>query len=80
MKFAMAATVFLALIGSAFANGGNIQASKFKFADASSDACVAGCSTQNASCKRTCSATFNTPCLNACDSQAQTCMRGCQTR
>jgi hypothetical protein len=44
------------------------------------DACVASCATQSASCKRVCPATFNTPCLNACDNQEQTCRQGCQRR
>jgi hypothetical protein len=80
MKFAMAIAVLWALLDAAFAGDGGIRASKFRFADASSDACVASCSTQNASCKRTCPATFSTPCLSACDSQAQTCARACQTK
>jgi hypothetical protein len=41
---------------------------------------MANCSNQAATCKRTCPATFSTPCLNACDSQAQTCVRGCQAK
>jgi hypothetical protein len=80
MRFTLSTAVLLTLFGTAFANDGAIRANKFRFADASSDACVSNCSTQNASCKRACPATFSTPCLSACDSQAQSCSRSCQTK
>jgi hypothetical protein len=80
MKLTLITAFMLALIGTAFAAGGRHRADKLRLADASSAACLSNCSTQAASCKRTCSATFNTPCLNACDSQAQTCTRSCQAK
>jgi hypothetical protein len=80
MKSAMTIAILWTLLGAAFAADGGIRVSKFRFADASSDACAANCSTQNASCKRTCPATFSTPCLNSCDIQAQTCARSCQAK
>ena len=80
MKFTSVTVVLLALLDAASANESAIRANKLNLADASSDACVSSCSTQNASCKRACPTTFNTPCLNACDSQAQTCTRSCQAK
>ena len=80
MKFTFATAVLMALLGSAFADIELTGAGKLRFSDSSSDACMSNCSTQAASCKRACPATFSTPCLSACDSQAQTCSRSCQTK
>ena len=80
MRFKLAAAILLALLGTALAKDGPIGASQTRLADASSDACMSNCSTQNASCKRVCPATFSTPCLDACDSQARTCARSCQAK
>jgi hypothetical protein len=77
MKIVLAAMVLLSAINGAHADVLNIK--KYRIAD-SSDACFANCSNQNASCKRVCPTTFNTPCLSACDSQAQTCRQSCQPR
>jgi hypothetical protein len=77
MKLALTAAIFLTLIGVASADAGG---QKLRFANATTDACVANCSTQVASCKRACPVTFSTPCLNACDNQAETCSRSCQAK
>jgi nitric oxide reductase activation protein len=53
---------------------------RLHLADATADACLASCSSQNASCKRVCPATFSTPCLSSCDSQAQACRQSCQSK
>ena len=81
MKIAYRLAVLSALVGAVFVNsGGSSRATPLRLAQSSSEACTLSCSNQAASCKRTCPATFNTPCLNACDSQAQTCVRSCQTQ
>ena len=80
MKLAVGAVFLLALIGPALANSGIDAKGKLRFADAAADACFANCAGQNASCKRVCPTTFNTPCLSACDSQAETCRQSCQKR
>jgi hypothetical protein len=77
MKFMLAAMILLSAVCHAEADGRVTP--KYRLAD-SSDVCVAGCSNQNASCKRVCPTTFSTPCLNSCDSQMQTCQRGCQAK
>jgi hypothetical protein len=93
MKIALCAVLSLLLIGSAAAGQAaagqaaagqaaagqaNVSIGKLRLADAASDACLAGCATQNDSCKRICPTTLATPCLSACDSQAQTCREGCR--
>jgi hypothetical protein len=81
MKIAFsAATLLLALIGTALADPGVVTKTKLRFADAAADACFANCANESASCKRVCPTTFSTPCLSACDSQAQTCKQACQNR
>jgi hypothetical protein len=77
MKFIFAAMVLLSTVCDAPADVINIE--KLRVAD-SSDACFANCANQNASCKRVCPTTFNTPCLSACDSQLQICRQGCQLK
>jgi hypothetical protein len=78
MKLTLCVVLISALLGPAVAQTSPKKLSRF--ADATSDACVANCASQNESCKRVCPTTFSTPCLNACDSQAQTCRQGCQPR
>jgi hypothetical protein len=80
MRIILTTALLPTLLGAALADSGSAGANKLRFADASSDACMGNCSTQAASCKRTCPTTFNTPCLDACDSQAQTCTRSCQAK
>jgi hypothetical protein len=80
MKIISVTAVLLALLGTAYADNGLTRTGYLRFADASSNACMSNCSTQAASCKRACPATFSTPCLNSCDSQAQTCTRSCQAK
>jgi hypothetical protein len=75
MTFAYSGLLVLALSGIAFAGPQTL-----KFADATSDACSANCSTRAASCKRACPATFSTPCLTSCDNQAETCRRSCSAK
>ena len=66
------------LLGTTLATAENL--SRLRFADSVDAACFANCSSQNASCKRICPATFSTPCLTACDSQYQSCTQGCQKK
>jgi hypothetical protein len=77
MKIVIAAMALILMVCDASANP--LQSSKFRMAD-SSDACMANCATQNASCKRVCPTTFSTPCLSSCDSQMQICTQGCRAR
>jgi hypothetical protein len=51
-----------------------------RVADATTDACMANCATQNASCQRVCPTTLSAPCVSSCEAQAQTCRQSCQTR
>jgi hypothetical protein len=78
MKFALGVVVLCVISGPVLAASAT-NSSKFRFADATSDRCLADCANQDASCKRVCPATFSTPCLSSCDSQAQICRQSCQT-
>jgi hypothetical protein len=80
MKLVVSTAFLFALIGTALAGTGALDSSKVRFANAASDACIANCANENASCKRVCPTTLSAPCLNACDSQMQTCRQGCQNR
>jgi hypothetical protein len=80
MKFGLVTPVLLALVAVAWAEGGSRGSGRLQLAQGSPDACMANCSSQAETCKRTCPTTFSTPCLNSCDSQAQTCARGCQAK
>jgi hypothetical protein len=80
MKFGLGAAVLLLMIGAAAAGQNPRDMSKWRLADAASDACFANCASQNDSCKRVCPVTLSAPCLSACDSQAQTCRQSCQSR
>jgi len=80
MKLTWTAVFLIALVGTAFAESGIAVKFRARVADASSDACLASCASENASCKRVCPTTFSTPCVSACDSQYQTCRQGCQNK
>jgi hypothetical protein len=49
-----------------------------RVADATTDACLSNCATQNQNCQRVCPTTLSTPCISSCDAQAQTCRQGCR--
>ena len=78
MKLAFCAMLSLLLIGSAAAGQTNVSIGKLRLADATSDACLASCASQNDSCKRVCPTALGAPCQSACDSQAQTCRQSCR--
>lgn len=78
MKLALCAVVSLLMIGTAAAGQANFSVGKLRLADATSDACLANCASQNESCKRVCPTTLGAPCQSACDSQAQTCRQSCR--
>ncbi|MEH2515695.1 hypothetical protein V1279_001268 [Bradyrhizobium sp. AZCC 1610] len=80
MKLVLCAVLSLLLIGTAAAGQNNVSIGKWRLADAASDACLANCASQNASCKRVCPTTLGAPCQSACDSQAQTCRQSCQNK
>ena len=80
MRWLFAGVLSIALAGTATAGSGTAGKITQRFANASSDACVANCASTNASCKRVCPTTFGTPCLASCDSQYQTCTQTCQNR
>jgi hypothetical protein len=65
--------------GAAPTNAGDVRKLGQRVADGS-DACLLNCSSDNASCKRTCPTTFNGSCISACDSQAQFCAQNCQRK
>jgi hypothetical protein len=77
MKLVLAVLALILAICDASASAGQLK--KLYMAD-SSDACLANCASQNASCKRVCPTTFSTPCLSSCDSQMQICTQGCRTK
>lgn len=78
MKLALGFAFSLLLTVTASAGQTTTNASRWRLADAQSDACFANCASQNDSCKRVCPTTLSTPCLSACDSQAQTCRESCR--
>ena len=80
MRFALGAAFLISLFGTAAAGTSATATSKFRFADATLDSCLANCASQDASCKRVCPTTLSTPCLSSCDSQAETCKLSCQRR
>lgn len=81
MRTMLGVAFLMALIGTSVAEPSVLLSKKkFIYADARSDACLAGCANDNASCKRVCPTTFSSPCFTACDSQAQTCRQGCENR
>ena len=80
MRIGVALVVLLALATDCRSEPLSVIWSKFRVADATYDACIANCESQNASCKRVCPTTLRTPCVSACDSQMQTCRQSCQAR
>jgi hypothetical protein len=78
MKLALCAVLSLLMVGTAAAGQANFSVAKLRLADATSDACLANCASQNESCKRVCPTTLGAPCQSACDSQAQTCRQSCR--
>ena len=80
MRMVLGAVALAFLFGTAHAEPGSALRAKLRLADATADACFAGCADQNASCKRACPTTLSTPCLSGCDAQAQTCRQSCQPR
>jgi hypothetical protein len=79
MKWILGGLLLMTLVGTASAEAGAASNIRQRLA-AASDACLASCSSNNASCKRVCPTTFGTPCLASCDSQYQTCVQSCQNR
>jgi hypothetical protein len=80
MKWILSGLLLITMAETAAADTGNANSIRRRFASASTDACLASCSSNNASCKRVCPTTFGTPCLASCDSQYQTCTQSCQNR
>lgn len=80
MKRALSVVLLLSLTSAAALAGDSFSPVKLRIADAASDACLANCATQNASCQRVCPTTLATPCINNCQVQAQTCRENCQRR
>lgn len=60
------------------ATAGQLPGKHLRLADAATDACLASCSTQNASCQRVCPTTLSAPCISSCEAQAQTCRQSCR--
>jgi hypothetical protein len=80
VRAVLSVAFLMVLVGTAVAEPGVLSRKKLLLADAASDACLARCADQNASCKRVCPTTLSTPCLSGCDIQAQTCRQNCQSR
>jgi hypothetical protein len=77
MKLALHVVALLWIVATP-ALAGQIKGSGLRLADATSDACLANCATQNASCQRVCPTTLSTPCISSCEAQAQTCRQSCR--
>lgn len=76
----MRLALYAALLG-LFATSATANQSPGKYlrlADAATDACLANCATQNASCQRVCPTTLSAPCVSSCEAQAQTCRQSCR--
>ena len=79
MKFAAIVVLILVISGVAPAGAGddaNANKAARRVADAS-NACLINCASENESCKRVCSTTYNVSCISACDNQAQFCKQAC---
>jgi hypothetical protein len=76
-RFFLGGLLLLTLVGTGTAE--TLTAPK-RYADASSDACRASCSSTSAQCKRICPTVLGAPCVASCDSQYQTCIQACQNR
>lgn len=79
MKILLAIAICLSLSAVSGRTASSFKVKPYLVSD-NTDACLASCASQSASCKRVCPATFNTPCLNACDNQEQTCRQACQRK
>jgi hypothetical protein len=77
MKLIFAMVLLLSMACDASASA--FQKGKVRIAN-NADTCLADCASQNASCKRVCPTTFNTPCLSSCDSQMQICSQACRAK
>jgi hypothetical protein len=77
LKRVLGGLLVIMLVGTAAAAAGNVSR---RYADASSDACLASCSSDNTQCKRVCPTVLGAPCIASCDSQYQTCTRSCQNK
>ena len=76
----LSALLVSGLAADAYAAGRGTNApASMRVVDAT-DACVADCANQSASCKRACPATFTGPCTSSCDSQEQICRQACRPR
>jgi len=80
VRLVLALIISVLLPELAQASSENFSWAKLRFADATSQACIANCDNQNAACKRVCPTTLGAPCFAACDSQAQVCRQSCQPR
>jgi len=76
MKVVLYAAVLALFASTAMAHESSGR--RLRLADATTDACLASCSTQNASCQRVCPVTLSVPCISSCEAQAQTCRQGCR--
>ena len=77
LKWVLGGFLLVTLVVTAAAESGNVR---HRYASASSDACVASCSSTNTECKRVCPAVLGATCLASCDSQYQSCTRSCQSK
>ncbi len=77
LKRVLGGLLVVMLVGTAAAAAGNDSR---RYGDASSDACLASCSSDNTQCKRVCPTVLGAPCIASCDSQYQTCTRSCQNK
>lgn len=80
MRIVLALLILLSLARSAAADTPRFSRPNLRLADATSDACLSRCESQNAACRRVCPTTLSTPCVMSCDSQAQTCRAACRPR
>ena len=79
MRYVLALLIAWGAFGLAPALAGLAKMTGQRVADAS-EACLANCSIDNASCKRSCPTGFNGSCISACDRQAQFCSQNCQRK
>jgi hypothetical protein len=75
MRLALCIVLIGLLAGPAVADQ---HRNRLRVADATTDACLANCATQNASCQRVCPTTLSAPCVSSCEAQAQTCRQSCR--
>ncbi len=77
LKWIAGGLILATLVAAAAAETGKVGQ---RYANASSEACLASCSSTNSSCKRVCPAVLGAPCQASCDSQYQSCTQGCQAK